>query len=145
MIYAISAIGAAITLVLGYFLPWTITPIIIGLTYAIAALGVSVMMRAGQVSFGHAMYACISAYSVAFLARAWPGMDTIILIIAGVLMPVLARSMHAGQVYINSFGAGDGVERPFGGVKKSGHGCEKGFIALEEMSTIKTIIHHHGA
>lgn len=57
----------------------------------------------------------------------------------------VARSMDAGQVYINSFGAGGGVELPFGGVKKSGHGREKGFIALEEMSTIKTIIHHHGA
>jgi len=56
----------------------------------------------------------------------------------------VARAMQAGQVYINSFGAGGGVELPFGGVKKSGHGREKGFIALEEMSTIKTIIHHHG-
>ena len=93
MIYAISAIGAALTLILGYLLPWIITPIIIGLTYAIAALGVSVMMRAGQVSFGHAMYACISAYTVAFLARAWPGLDTITLIIAGVLMSVLASAI----------------------------------------------------
>lgn len=57
----------------------------------------------------------------------------------------VARSMEAGQVYINSFGAGGGVELPFGGVKRSGHGREKGFIALEEMSTIKTIVHHHGA
>lgn len=93
MIYAISAIGAAITLASGYLLPWTITPIIIGLTYAIAALGVSVMMRAGQVSFGHAMYACISAYTVAFLARAYPGLDTLTLIIAGVLMSVLSSAI----------------------------------------------------
>jgi aldehyde dehydrogenase (NAD+) len=56
----------------------------------------------------------------------------------------MALAMQAGQVYINSFGAGGGVELPFGGVKKSGHGREKGFIALEEMSTTKTIIHHHG-
>ena len=56
----------------------------------------------------------------------------------------VAKAMQAGQVYINSFGAGGGVELPFGGVKRSGHGREKGFIALEEMSTIKTIIHHHG-
>ncbi|MGB6104559.1 MAG: aldehyde dehydrogenase family protein [Pusillimonas sp.] len=56
----------------------------------------------------------------------------------------VARAMQAGQVYINSFGAGGGVELPFGGVKKSGHGREKGFIALEEMSTTKTIVHYHG-
>ncbi|PLC51775.1 aldehyde dehydrogenase [Pollutimonas subterranea] len=56
----------------------------------------------------------------------------------------VARAMQAGQVYINSFGAGGGVELPFGGVKKSGHGREKGFIALEELSTTKTIVHHHG-
>lgn len=56
----------------------------------------------------------------------------------------VALGMQAGQVYINSFGAGGGVELPFGGVKRSGHGREKGFIALEEMSTVKTIIHHHG-
>lgn len=56
----------------------------------------------------------------------------------------VARAMEAGQVYINSFGAGGGVELPFGGVKRSGHGREKGFIAMEEMSTVKTIIHYHG-
>jgi ABC-type branched-subunit amino acid transport system permease subunit len=84
MIYALSFIGAAVSLLSAYLLPWTTTPIIIGLTYAIAALGVSVMMRAGQVSFGHAMYACISAYTVAFLARAYPGLDSVTLILAGV-------------------------------------------------------------
>src|SRR5690606_3956159 len=90
MIYAISIIGAGLALAIGYAVPWTITPIVIGLTYAIAALGVSVMMRAGQVSFGHAMYACISAYNVAFLARAYPSMDAITLIFAGVLASVVA-------------------------------------------------------
>ncbi|MYN12333.1 aldehyde dehydrogenase family protein [Pusillimonas sp. TS35] len=56
----------------------------------------------------------------------------------------VAKGMQAGQIYINGFGAGGGVELPFGGVKRSGHGREKGFIALEEMSTIKTIVHFHG-
>ncbi len=66
----ISVLAAAAALGIGYGYAWTITPIVFGLTYAIAALGVSVMARAGQVSFGHAMYACISAYTVAFVARA---------------------------------------------------------------------------
>ncbi|RTZ47755.1 aldehyde dehydrogenase family protein [Candidimonas sp. SYP-B2681] len=56
----------------------------------------------------------------------------------------VARGMKCGQVYINGFGAGGGVELPFGGVKKSGHGREKGFVALEEMSTTKTIVQYYG-
>lgn len=56
----------------------------------------------------------------------------------------VAKGIHAGQIYINGFGAGGGVELPFGGVKRSGHGREKGLVALEEMSTTKTIILFHG-
>lgn len=56
----------------------------------------------------------------------------------------VAKALQCGQVFINSFGAGGGVELPFGGVKKSGHGREKGLLALEEMSTTKTIVHYHG-
>lgn len=56
----------------------------------------------------------------------------------------MAKGIQAGQVYINGFGAGGGVELPFGGVKRSGHGREKGLIALEEMSTTKTIVQFHG-
>lgn len=55
----------------------------------------------------------------------------------------VAHAVRSGQVYINSFGAGGGVELPFGGFKKSGHGREKGLEALHEFSTIKTIIINH--
>jgi aldehyde dehydrogenase (NAD+) len=55
----------------------------------------------------------------------------------------LARKVRAGQVYINAYGAGGGIELPFGGVKKSGHGREKGFEALYEFSALKTIIIKH--
>jgi aldehyde dehydrogenase (NAD+) len=56
----------------------------------------------------------------------------------------VAKAVRAGQVFINSYGAGGGVELPFGGTKRSGHGREKGFLALEEMTTTKTIIQFHG-
>jgi aldehyde dehydrogenase (NAD+) len=56
----------------------------------------------------------------------------------------VARAMRCGQVFVNGFGAAGGVELPFGGVKKSGHGREKGFEALYEFSASKTIVLSHG-
>jgi aldehyde dehydrogenase (NAD+) len=56
----------------------------------------------------------------------------------------VARAMRCGQVFVNGFGAGGGIELPFGGVKKSGHGREKGFEALYEFSASKTIVVNHG-
>lgn len=56
----------------------------------------------------------------------------------------VAKAVHAGQVFMNCYGAGGGVELPFGGTKRSGHGREKGLIALEEVSTTKTLVHYHG-
>ena len=56
----------------------------------------------------------------------------------------VARAMRCGQVFVNAYGAGGGIELPFGGVKKSGHGREKGFEALYEFSASKTIVVNHG-
>ena len=56
----------------------------------------------------------------------------------------LARSIRSGQVFVNSYGAGGGVELPFGGVKHSGHGREKGFEALYGFTTLKTVVLRHG-
>jgi aldehyde dehydrogenase (NAD+) len=56
----------------------------------------------------------------------------------------LARKLRSGQVFINNYGAGGGVELPFGGVKSSGYGREKGFEALLGFTTLKTIAIKHG-
>ena len=56
----------------------------------------------------------------------------------------LARAVRAGQIFINNYGAGGGVELPFGGMGKSGHGREKGFEALYGFSVVKTVAARHG-
>lgn len=56
----------------------------------------------------------------------------------------MARRLRCGQVFINNYGAGGGVELPFGGVKSSGHGREKGFEALFGFTTLKTVALRHG-
>ena len=56
----------------------------------------------------------------------------------------VAKKLHCGQVFVNNFGAAGGVELPFGGVRKSGHGREKGFVALHEFSRIKTVVNYYG-
>ncbi len=56
----------------------------------------------------------------------------------------VARRVKSGQVFINNYGAGGGVELPFGGVKSSGYGREKGFEALYGFTTVKTVAIKHG-
>ncbi|WP_274630172.1 aldehyde dehydrogenase family protein [Arvimicrobium flavum] len=55
----------------------------------------------------------------------------------------VARKMQVGQVFVNCYGAGGGIELPFGGMKKSGHGREKGFEALYEFSALRTMVVRH--
>jgi aldehyde dehydrogenase (NAD+) len=56
----------------------------------------------------------------------------------------IAKRLRSGQVFINNYGAGGGVELPFGGVKSSGYGREKGFEALYGFTTLKTVAIRHG-
>ncbi|MBW4710467.1 aldehyde dehydrogenase family protein [Roseobacter sp. YSTF-M11] len=55
----------------------------------------------------------------------------------------MARALRAGQVFLNNYGAGGGVELPFGGTGLSGHGREKGFEALYGFSSLKTVAAYH--
>jgi ABC-type branched-subunit amino acid transport system permease subunit len=93
MLNLIGLVGALLCLVLGWQFPWSKTPLIMGLCYGLASLGVSVMMRAGQVSFGHALYAAIGAYTVAFLTRAYPALDGLVLLLGGLVVSGVAGAV----------------------------------------------------
>jgi acyl-CoA reductase-like NAD-dependent aldehyde dehydrogenase len=51
----------------------------------------------------------------------------------------LASRIKTGQVYVNTYGAGGGVELPFGGYKKSGYGREKGLESLLSYTQVKNV------
>jgi acyl-CoA reductase-like NAD-dependent aldehyde dehydrogenase len=51
----------------------------------------------------------------------------------------IASRIKSGQVYVNTYGAGGGVELPFGGYKKSGYGREKGLESLASYTQVKNV------
>ncbi len=55
----------------------------------------------------------------------------------------LGKALKCGQVFVNCYGAGGGVELPFGGMKRSGFGREKGLEALHDLTVCKTVIIKH--
>lgn len=61
-------LGAAVLVLLAWAVPWLRFVLTIALAKGITVLGILLLLRAGQVSFGHAMYVAIAAYSVAFVA-----------------------------------------------------------------------------
>jgi acyl-CoA reductase-like NAD-dependent aldehyde dehydrogenase len=50
----------------------------------------------------------------------------------------IARDLDVGQVYVNDYFVG-GPETPFGGVKDSGFGRERGWVALANYCRVKSI------
>ncbi len=56
----------------------------------------------------------------------------------------VARALRYGQVFVNNHGAGGGIGLPFGGLRSSGPGREKGFETLYGFSALKTIAIAHG-
>lgn len=85
----VSAVPIAVILGLATGMPWLKLPLILALCYGMAALGVVVLLKAGQISFGHAMYACASGYAVAFLGQRLPSLDGVLLILAGTGVSIL--------------------------------------------------------
>jgi ABC-type branched-subunit amino acid transport system permease subunit len=73
-------------------MPWLKTPVLLALANGLAVCGVIVLIRAGQVSFGHAMFACLAGYAVAFIARAWH-LDALLLIALGTIFATMAGAV----------------------------------------------------
>ncbi|WP_428698155.1 branched-chain amino acid ABC transporter permease [Stappia sp.] len=56
----------------------------LALAKGIAVVGVTVLLRAGQVSFGHALFFAIAAYAAAFLSATMPGADLVLVLVVAV-------------------------------------------------------------
>ena len=74
---------ALLALLLPLAMPWIKTPLILGTAFGIAALGISILIISGQISFGHAMFVCSGGYAVAFISRKWTHMDSAFLLLMG--------------------------------------------------------------
>ena len=66
-------------------LPWIKTPLIMATAFGIAALGISILIISGQISFGHALYVCAGGYIAAFAVREWAFLDSAVLLCIGAL------------------------------------------------------------
>jgi ABC-type branched-subunit amino acid transport system permease subunit len=62
----------------------------LALAKGIAVMGITVLLRSGQVSFGHALYFAIAAYSGAFTLMLMPGADLIVVLLLGIAAAVVS-------------------------------------------------------
>ena len=71
------------------FLPTTQVMLTLALAKSLAVLGIIVLLQAGQVSFGHALFYAVSAYAAAFLGRAMAGGELLLNLLLGVALAAL--------------------------------------------------------
>ncbi|RXT51234.1 branched-chain amino acid ABC transporter permease [Bosea sp. Tri-44] len=76
--------GAALALCVATIIaPWATVMLTIALAVGLTVLGIVILLRAGQISFGHGLYYAAGAYTVAFLVNARLSLDTLVLIPLG--------------------------------------------------------------
>jgi branched-chain amino acid transport system permease protein len=81
---ALAIAGVAALILAAWAVPWLKFILTVALAKGIAVLGILLLLRAGQVSFGHAMFLATGAYTVAFLAPALP--EALLLLPLGALI-----------------------------------------------------------
>ena len=121
------ALVAAVTL-FGRVLPtWTLSLATIAASNALIALGIVVLARTGNVSFGQGLFFAAGGYGVALIANAWGLTDAVAQVIIGaacggllglVIGPLIAR--YSGIFFgMLTLGAVDGVLRRAGEVDRA--------------------------
>ncbi len=61
---------------------------------ALPVLGIILLLQAGQVSFGHAMFFAVGAYTIGFVGRAMAGGELLLLIPAGIVASLGAGALR---------------------------------------------------
>lgn len=90
---AVFAIVAVVVLaVLPLLAPWLQFVLTLAIAKGFAALGVAILLRAGLISIGHAMFFAVSAYGVAFLAGMGVG-DFATLLVLSVLIAAVTGAV----------------------------------------------------
>ncbi len=84
---------AAVTLLVPFVAPWLKTPLILGTAFGIAALGISILIVSGQISFGHALYVCAGGYAAAFALRQWTQLDSALLLALGAVVGAVSGAV----------------------------------------------------
>lgn len=85
---AIPVLLIALVAAMPLIAPTTQVLLTLALAKGLAVLGVIVLLQAGQVSFGHALYFAVAAYAAAFFGKAFGGGELISMIVAGVVASV---------------------------------------------------------
>ncbi len=91
MIALFASLGAAAVIIVALLVPWLKFVLTLALAKGLVVLGILLLLRAGQVSFGHAMFIAISAYSVAFAAPLVG--DVLPLLLIGTLTAIVAGGL----------------------------------------------------
>jgi ABC-type branched-subunit amino acid transport system permease subunit len=86
---AIPVLLVLLVAVLPAVAPTTQVLLTLALAKGLAVLGVIVLLQAGQVSFGHALYFAVSAYAAAFFGKAFGGGELLSMILVGVLAALI--------------------------------------------------------